>query len=390
MIYFTKKQTAKTERTEAMSFIMLTLLIYLGTYTQVLEQPLRPDLAQTQEDSYYSELIKAIEEESLYEMDEEELNKQVAISALLALGDEYSDVRSLDEEEFSDFDMGSYADLGLVIDSVDYNGNSELRIINVLSGSGAKRAGLEAGDIILEVNGVRTKGSYDIYDGAVALKPSKEAIEFKIERNSKALEIKAMALPYTEPVLEDRVINGDIYYLDINYFDWDTAEKIKAQIEKFNSYKFDKLILDLRGNLGGDIDAAVDAASFFFDDEIICYFKRKSGTEEVRRREKSLALDKKIVILISENTASSSELFAKLLREKAGATLVGRQSFGKDIGQEFFEMNGLEIKLTTLAISTNKNEFMKHEGLVPDLIIEEPLFSDRGDEVLIRGLEQFQ
>lgn len=373
-----------------MSFIMLTLLIYLGTYTQVLEQPLRPDLAQTQEDSYYSELIKAIEEESLYEMDEEELNKQVAISALLALGDEYSDVRSLDEEEFSDFDMGSYEDLGLVIDSVDYNGNSELRIINVLSGSGAKRAGLEAGDIILEVNGVRTKGSYDIYDGAVALKPSKEAIEFKIERNSKALEIKAMALPYTEPVLEDRVINGDIYYLDINYFDWDTAEKIKAQIEKFNSYKFDKLILDLRGNLGGDIDAAVDAASFFFDDEIICYFKRKSGIEEVRRREKSLALDKKIVILISENTASSSELFAKLLREKAGATLVGRQSFGKDIGQEFFEMYGLEIKLTTLAISTNKNEFMKHEGLVPDLIIEEPLFSDRGDEVLIRGLEQFQ
>lgn len=373
-----------------MSFIMLTLIFFLGTYTQGLDIPPRPDVIQTQEDTYLSELVNAIEEESLYEMDREELKKQVAISSLLALGDEYSDVRSLHEEEFADFDMGSYEDLGIVIDRVDYKGNKELRILNVLSGSGGKKAGLEPGDIIIEVNGVKTKGSYDIYDGAVALTAAEEAIDFKLERKAQPLNIKAQALSYQEPVIEDRVINSDIYYIDINYFDWDTADKIKLQLNKFNSYKFDKLILDLRGNLGGDIDAAVDAASFFFNDDIVCYYKRKTGIVEVKRREESLVLGKKIVILVSENTASSSELFAKLLRERAGATLVGRKTFGKDIGQEFFEIDGLEIKQTTLAFSTNKDHFMKHEGIVPDIIIEEPLFSDRGDEILIRAIEQLQ
>lgn len=369
-----------------MSSLLLSLLLIFGIFNQNINNNPFPSADFGREDGVISEIISEIKARSLYDIDEGELHKQIAISTLLSLGDEYFDVRKTDEEEFSDFDMGNNEDLGLVIDSVEHQGGMELRIVDVLSKSGAKMAGLRPGDIILEVNGVKTKGSYLIYDGAVELETEDKKLLFKIDRLGQIMDIKAEIKPYEQPVLETKILNDEIYYLDINYFDWDTADVIYEELKKFKDYKFDKLLIDLRGNLGGDLDAAVAAASFFFDDEVVCYYKTREGIEEVKRTEDRLIFDSRIAILISENTASSAELFAKALRNKAGATLVGRTSYGKDIGQEFFEINGLEIKLTTLAISTNRDEFMTHEGIVPNIVIEEPLFSERGDEALLKAM----
>lgn len=373
-----------------MTWILLSIILYIGNFSQDASVFGPNSTEITQEERVINNIISEIKGRSLYDIDEGELKKQIAISTLLALGDEYFNVRTLDEEEFSDFNMGSYEDVGLVIDSTEHNGSTELRIVDVLSKSGAKKAGFQPGDIILEVNGVRTRGSYTIYDGAVELETEGGKIDYKVDRQGKTLDIKAEALAYEQPVLESRILNEDIYYIDLNYFDWDTAEKLYNELQDFSDFKFDKLILDLRGNLGGDLDAALAAASLFFDDAILGYYKTRDGIEEIKRQEERIIFDSGIVILISENTASSAELFARLLSEKVKATLIGRQSYGKDIGQEFFEINGLEIKLTTLAFSTKKDEFMTHEGLVPDIIIEEPLFSSRGDEALLRAIKELE
>ncbi len=277
---------------------------------------------------------------------------------------------------------GQFSGIGISIISKTSEDDA-LGIIDVIQGGPAEKAGLKAGDKIIEIEGKKLRGLSS--DEAIAEIKGKigTAIKLKVIRNKKPLEFKVK-----RDTIKDQTSfcfhfkKPNIYYLGLKIFANTSAKQMSELLAKANAGKSKGIILDVRRNPGGILESAVDMTSLFVDKNslVVSTKDRNNKTTAEYKTTKDPILKSRIpiFILIDNFTASASEILAGALRHYSAQNkknnlivfLVGTPTFGKGSVQEVIPVsNGSALKLTTMLYYLPNGETIQALGIKPDFTI---------------------
>lgn len=299
-----------------------------------------------------------------------------AISGLVnSMNDPYTVFFSPSEAKLFESQIaGNFSGIGLEVGMKD----DVLTVIAPLKGTPAYNAGIETGDVILKINGQDTSNMS--IDQAVQLIRGDQGttVDLTIFRNGdqQPRDIKIVREVINTPTLDTQMRPDGIFVITLYSFDADSADLFKDAIQKFAASGSNKLVLDLRGNPGGYLDAAVDMASWFLPagkPVVIEDYGGKQPQDIYRSAGYDIFENKnlKFVILIDGGSASASEIFSGAMQDYGIAKLVGTQSFGKGSVQEVINITPDTIlKVTVAKWLTPKGTSISEKGLTPDYKVD--------------------
>ncbi|MEK7569725.1 MAG: S41 family peptidase [Patescibacteria group bacterium] len=304
-----------------------------------------------------------------------------AIQGLISsLGDPYSTFFSPEEAKIFEEDIsGSFSGVGMEIGKR----GGVLIVIAPLKDTPAYRAGIKSGDRILKIDEELTTDLS--VDEAVTLIRGERGttVTFSLlrEDEKEPREIKVVRDIINIPTLDTELRPDGIYLIRLYSFSGNSPSLFRDAVKKFSQAKTDKLLLDLRGNPGGYLGAAVSMASWFLPEgKVIVTEDSGEGSEpEVYRSKGYNVFNNKLkfVILIDSGSASASEILAGAMRDHKRAILVGSKSYGKGSVQEVVEVTGdTLLKLTVAKWLTPNGDLISETGLTPDYEVEPAVEED--------------
>lgn len=295
-----------------------------------------------------------------------------AIEGLVAsLGDQYSFFLPPEEKkEFEENLNGNFGGVGIEIDSRD----NVLMVVAPLKDTPADRAGIKSGDKIIKIGDKITAGMK--VDEAVSLIRGEigTPVALTILRGEKeeSLEFKLVRANIEVPVIDSKFKDG-VYIIQLHSFNATSPRAFQQALREFiNDGKTNKLVLDLRGNPGGYLEAAVDMASWFLPvgKPIVIEDKGNDSEDKVFRSRgyNVFTNNLKMVILVDGGSASASEILAGALSEYGKGTLVGEKTFGKGSVQEVINVTeDSSVKITIARWLTPNGNSISDNGLEPDV-----------------------
>lgn len=298
--------------------------------------------------------------------------------AIAGLTDSYGDPYTTffppaEAKEFSENLNGEFGGVGMEMGNKD----GAITVIAPLKDSPAERAGVRSGDVVIMIDATSTQGM--TVDDAVKLirGPKGTTVKLTFERASTTEPVVVTIVRDTIniPIIEGKLEKG-IYTISLYSFSQNSAELFRQELRKFVESGSHKLVLDLRGNPGGYLEAAVQMASFFLPigDTIVTEdYKGKQGNVIHRSLGYNVFKDSnlKMVILADQGSASASEILAGALQQHGVAKLVGTRTFGKGSVQQLLELGGgAEIKITVARWLTPNGQSISDGGLTPDIKVE--------------------
>ena len=273
------------------------------------------------------------------------------------------DVKELEKDLSGSIGGGIGAEIGLRDDRPT--------IIRPLKESPAMQAGVLAGDAILEVDGQdATSWTVDQVVGKIRGEIDTK-VQLKLLRSGEVKDVSIVRKEIKSPTVEAR-IDGDVGVLTVSRFNSETGPLARAEAEKFVSSGVERVILDLRGNPGGEVSASQALAGIWLNNQIILTQRRG---EEVIHTNKSTGRpilgDMKTFVLINAGSASASEIVAGALRDHGQAVLVGETTFGKGSVQALLRLGGgTQLKVTESRWFTPNGKNIDGVGVEPDEEVE--------------------
>ena len=275
--------------------------------------------------------------------------------------------------------QGGFGGLGILI-SLDEN--KRLQVVSPIENTPATRAGLKAGDKIVEVDGESVEGL--VLEDAVkklrGLEGSEVDITVKRPRSDEKIKEETLAFTLTRdrikiPSVRRRLMDGDIGYIRVMDFNRDTAADFREAVGKLEAEGMRRLALDLRNNPGGPLGVAAELADEFLEkDRLICSvesfhdapsaeFKAKAGV--------STGFEMPVVVLVNRSTGGASEVVAGALRHWKAAVLLGERTSGMGLVQNTAPLpDGSAIIFTTGKLLTPNGDPILDGGLTPDIIVK--------------------
>ena len=309
----------------------------------------------------------------LGDVDEEKLKEGAIKGYIEGLGDPYTEYISADEmEDYLSDTMGNFVGIGIYM--VKNTEKGKIQVLAPIKGSPAEKAGIQAGDLILTVDGV----DYSADEMTIASNKIKgeEGTTVTIEvlrgTETKKYELKREKVKVNQ--VEGKVLSNNIGYINFTSFDETTADDFKAKFEELNKQGIKSLIIDLRNNGGGIVDQALQIADYVADkDSVILYEVDKNNKETVKKAKTDPIINMPIIILTNENTASASEILAGALKDLGKAKTVGTTTYGKGVIQQILKLSdGSGLKVTIEEYQTpNRNKIHKI-GIAPDEEVKLP------------------
>lgn len=273
-------------------------------------------------------------------------------------------------KSFAENISGSFAGVGMEIGVK----NNVLTVVAPLKGTPAETAGIKAGDQIIAIDGISTDGIS--IDKAVSKirGPIGTVVDLTIIREGASLDIKivreTIRIPQTNDDLE---VKSGVYHIALYEFTSNSANLFNQALERFKSSGSKKLVIDLRSNPGGYLDAAVDIASHFLPKGASIVTEDFGGKESNNVHTSfgygDVPLGTKIVVLIDGGSASASEIFAGALQDARAATLIGTKSFGKGSVQTLMDLDDGSLKVTVARWITPAGHWIMGDGITPDIIV---------------------
>lgn len=298
-------------------------------------------------------------------LDEQALIDGASRGLVAAAGDRYTVF--MDAKEAQDFNKDLSGEIGGGIGVELGIRNDLVTIIRVLEGNPGQAAGLQVGDIVTKVNGEdATKWDTSM----VAKKVRGEVgttVKVELVREQETKEFTITRAVVSNPSVQSRVENG-IGVLKLTRFDKNTGAEAKRAAEGFKRQRVKGVILDLRGNGGGYLEAAQEVAGIWLDNEVVVS-ERVGGkvSEELRSGSNPVLAGTKTIVLVDGDSASASEIVAGALQDYKAATLVGQKTFGKGTVQQVLELGaGTQLKVTVARWYTPKGKNITKEGIKPD------------------------
>ncbi|MCL5674544.1 MAG: S41 family peptidase [Candidatus Omnitrophica bacterium] len=265
--------------------------------------------------------------------------------------------------------------------------NNVVTVVSPIEDSPAWKAGIKAGDEILEINGRSTKGMtvWDVVKKLRGKKGTKVTIGILHPKTSKIIQIPLIRSTIQIKSVKSKILQGNVGYIRISVFQEDTAPSVKSALENFKTNNVKGLILDLRNNPGGLLTSAVDVSQLFLSPKkLIVYTKgRKPQYDNYFFSGKQQLWKGPVVILVNDGSASASEITTAALKDNLGnqCMLVGTKTFGKGTVQDVIPIgkHGSELKLTIAYYYTPDGKKINHIGIEPDIIVKEPKNSKMGN-----------
>lgn len=276
-------------------------------------------------------------------------------------------------KSFEDDIAGSFGGIGVEIGMKD----NVLTVIAPLKDNPGYRAGIKSGDKILKIDSTPTTDLS--VDKAVTLIRGKEGttVTLSIFRagEKQARDVKIVRATIDMPTLDTELRPDKIFVIKLYSFSANSANLFREAMRKFATSGSDKLLLDLRGNPGGYLDAAVDMASWFLPQGktvVIEDYGKDASQKDYRSRGYNIFTDQlKFVILIDGGSASASEILAGAMKDHNRAKLVGAQSYGKGSVQEVVDITKDTIlKITVAKWLTPNGTSISLKGLTPDYKVD--------------------
>ena len=308
----------------------------------------------------------------LDEVSNEEMQDGIYKGLLDSLGDPYSEYYTPEElDALLEQSEGVYYGIGAYV-SLDTEKNLP-KISGVMKGSPAEEADLRANDLIYEVSGVSTYGL--TLNEAVSLIKGEEGTEVTLtlirDGESDYLEVTLTRRRVEAPTVEYAMLDGRIGYIQVTEFDSVTVNQFAEALSTVKNSAAQGIILDLRGNPGGNLDAVVDMCNMILPEGMIVYTEDKYGNREEYTSDGENELKLPLVVLVDMNSASAAEIMAGAIKDHGIGTLVGTTTFGKGIVQQIMSFrDGSAIKLTISAYYTPNGNNIHGIGIEPDVLCE--------------------
>ncbi len=240
----------------------------------------------------------------------------------------------------------------------------------------AEKAGVLEGDILVKVDDTDITPEMTASDVASLVRGEIGSIvRLTLRRPGQeepvVLEIERQEIP--NPSVEWRMLEErGLGYIRITIFTGRTQSELREALDDLEGQGMTRLILDLRGNGGGLLGAAIDVSSEFLDGGVVLHQVQKGAQEQVERAKSGGAYTQSpLVVLVDGGTASASEIVAGALQDRGRATLVGEKTFGKGLVQSVFDLSdGSSVHVTSAQWLTPNRHEITGKGLVPDLVVE--------------------
>lgn len=322
----------------------------------------------------FTEVFAKIKNDYVEEVDDRKLLED-AIRGMLAGLDPHS--AYLDKESYKDLQEGTtgeFGGLGIEVGQED----GFIKVISPIDDTPAQKAGVQAGDLIIKLDETPVKGlSLNEAVERMRGKPGTQ-IKLTIIRNG---EEKPLEITITRDVIKVNSVRSNTLepgygYLRISSFQANTGRDLHKELDKLkqdNNNDLKGLILDLRNNPGGVLNAAVEVSDMFLDKGLIVYTQGRIKDSDLRFNAKPVddASDIPLVVLVNEGSASASEIVAGALQDHKRALIVGQKTFGKGSVQTILPMtNEAAVKLTTARYYTPSGRSIQASGIIPDVIID--------------------
>lgn len=250
-------------------------------------------------------------------------------------------------------------------------------VIAPLKNSPAERAGMHAGDRIIRINDEATAGLSTEDAVSMIRGPRGTTVRLTVVRDGvkEPFDISIERAIIDIPTINTQVLPGGVFKIDLYSFSLNSPNLFRGALREFILSGNDKLILDLRGNPGGYLEAAIDMSSWFLPSSQVVVREDFGGRKEeraYRSRGYDIFTDElKFVILVDKGSASASEILAGALQEHGKAIVVGETTFGKGSVQELVDITSdTSLKLTVARWLTPNGVSISEKGVVPDHIVE--------------------
>jgi len=302
----------------------------------------------------------------------------------------YLDAKSFDELQVNT--TGEFGGLGLEVGLED----GFVKVISPLDDTPAQKAGIEAGDLIIKIDGKPVKGMA-LNEAVDSMRgPRGSTIELTIVREGvhQPFDVKLKRDTIKVLSVKSRSLEPGFGYIRVAQFQANTGPEFRKAVEKLKKENKDLkgLVLDLRNNPGGILQSAVDVADAFIKEGLIVYTEGRlpNSKSQFRATPDDIAEGVPIVVLINGGSASASEIVDGALQDQKRAVIMGTASFGKGSVQTVMPLSETSaIKLTTARYFTPNGRSIQAHGIAPDVEIERAKFETlpRGDNITEADLE---
>lgn len=290
-----------------------------------------------------------------------------------SFGDPYTVfMRPEEAKVFADDIAGNFTGVGM---EIGVNKDGVLTVIAPLKGTPAEKAGIRSGDMILAIDDKSTEGMST--DEAVKLIRGAKGtpVVFSVMRGGEPSKITVVRDTINIPNITNELdAKSGVYTIALYTFTANSASQFNSALADFRASGSHMLLIDLRGNPGGYLEAAVRIASNFLPEGTTVVTEDYKGHQEnmVHRTKGGTGLPAgtKVAVLIDQGSASASEILSGALQDNKAATLVGTRSFGKGSVQELMNLDGGSLKVTVARWLTPSGRSISDGGLTPDIKVE--------------------
>lgn len=303
------------------------------------------------------------------ELDAQKLTDGLKQGMVKAAGDPYTEYLTADQyKTFNNELSGSFTGIGAELNKDE---NDNIVIVAPISGFPAEKAGLKSGDMIVEIDGTSTVGM-GLSEAVQKIRGPKDTqVKLKIVRDGQVQDYTITRQDISIPSVESKVENG-VGYLTISRFGEDTTQLAEQAAQSFNQQNVKAVVLDVRGNPGGLLDAAVSVSSLWLPKGQTVLTERRDGivTQTFKAEGGNVLAGIPTVVLIDGGSASASEIVAGALKDSGAATLVGEKSYGKGSVQQLIKLSGGGVlKVTIARWFTPAGKNIDKEGITPDTVV---------------------
>lgn len=332
----------------------------------------RLDLDQKKVDEKIGQIEEVINQNYLNEVDEEEIEAGIYKGMISGLGDPYAAYYTQDElKALRESTSGAYQGIGAKLSQDPDSG--AIQVVTCFEGTPAQKAGLLPGDILYTVNGTEVTGK-DLTDVVSMIKTAEgDQVHIQVARDGEKdyLDFDVERSEVSVPTVAYKMMDNKIGYVAISEFDEVTAKQFQDALADLDEQGMEKLIIDLRNNLGGLLDTCCEMLRQILPEGRIVYTEDKDGNQEEYNCDGAHAFKKPLVVLVNGYSASAAEIFSGAVKDYGIGTLVGTKTFGKGIVQRIVGLqDGTAVKLTISKYFTPNGTDIHQKGIEPDVTVE--------------------
>ena len=350
---------------------VLVVTLAVGGVKFVQQRQYNGVLSDTSHVQKIEYLEKLIDQEYLGEVDNDEMAEGVYAGLVHGLGDVYSRYYTADEyaQETASTD-GAYAGIGV---SIQKNKNGGVQIAECYEGGPGADAGLQTGDVITAINDTDVT-DMELSDVVSLIRENKDktiVLTVFRENEEKSREISVDVTDVELPSVFGEMLDKKTGYIQITQFTGVTPQQYKDMFAELKDKGMERLVIDLRDNPGGLLTSVCDILREILPEGLIVYTEDKDGNREEETCDGKNKLNMPLAVLVNENSASASEIFAGAVQDHGVGTIVGTTTYGKGVVQELRQLSdGSAVKLTVSNYYTPNGNSINKVGIKPDVEVK--------------------